>query len=165
MSVYCVDCRIKQKGPTFSSHKFKKKSALRYEVAVAIISGEIAWINGPYPAGQYNNVTIFRESLQTFLDAGERVEADDGYRGDPTICKVPADVLMRENEEEDAMQKRVQGCHEMVNAWLKNFRILAELYRHDETQHGYVFHAVAVIVQLAVKNGDPLHQVDHKVLF
>ena len=143
----------------------KKKSALCYEVAIAIISIKIAWINGPYPAGQYNDVTIFSESLQTFLDAGERVEADDGYHGDPTICKVPAEVLMRQNEEEDAMQKRVQGHHEMVNARLKNFRILAELYRHDETQHGYVFRAVTVIIQLAVKNSDPLCQVDYKVLF
>ena len=90
--------------------------ALCYEVAVAIISGKIVWINGPYPAGRYNDVRIFRDSLQTFLDAGERVEADDGYRGDPTICKVPADVLMRENEEEDAMQKRVQDHHKAVNA-------------------------------------------------
>ena len=63
------------------------------------------------------------------------------------------------------MQKRVQGCHETVNAWLKNFRILAELYRHDESQRGYVFCAVTVIVQLAVKNGDPLYQVDYKVLY
>ena len=80
-------------------------------------------------------------------------------------CGLVKSHVLTWTEEMDAMQKRVQGRHETVNARLKNFRILAELYRHDETQHGYVFHAVAVIVQLAVKNGDPLHQVDYKVIF
>jgi hypothetical protein len=165
MSVDCTDCYIRQKGPIFSSHKFKKKSALRYEVALCIGTGEIVWINGPFPAGEFNDITIFRECLQTALDDGERVEADDGYRGDPTITKVPADVLTRSGEEEDAQQRRTQGRHETVNARLKNFKILVEQYRHDETQHGYVFRAVACLVQIALKNGDPLYNVNYKVSF
>lgn len=165
MSVDCTDCYIKQKGPTFSSHKLKKKSGLRYEVAVAIGSGEIVWINGPFQAGEFPDVTIFRECLQTALDDNERVEADDGYRGDPTTCKCPADVLTRDSEEADALQRRVQGRHETVNARLKNFKILVKQYRHDETQHGWVFRAVACLVQIALKNGDPLYQVDYKVVF
>lgn len=166
MSVDCVDIRITQKGPTFSSHKLKKKSALRYEVGVRIMSGEIVWINGPFQAGEYNDITIFRDCLETHIDDLERVEADDGYRGDPTKLKVPADVLTRSGEEEDKMQMRVQGRHETINARLKFFSILGDKpYRHDVTQHGYVFRAVAVLVQLALQNGDPLFQVDYKVTF
>ena len=165
LSVDCTDCHIQQKGPIFASHKLKKKSALRYEIAVGIISGDIKWINGPYPAGKYSELTIFCECLQFNIDVGERVEADDGYRGDPTIFRVPADVLTRSGEEADAMQKRVQGRHETVNARLKNFAILRERFRHDETQHGYIFRAVAAIVQLAIQNGDPLYKVDYKVVF
>ncbi len=76
MSVDCVDCYIKQTGLTFSSHKLKKKS-------VAIGSGEIVWVNGPFQAGEFPDI----ECLQTALDDNKRVEADDGYHGDPTICK------------------------------------------------------------------------------
>lgn len=163
LSVDCTDCFIQQKGPLFSSHKFKKKSGLRYEVAVGILSGEIKWINGPFNCGPWLDLTIFRHCLQTFLDIGERVEADDGYTGEaPFTCKVPIDVLTR-TEEQDAMQKRVQGRHETVNARLKVFKILEERYRHDITQHGYVFRAVAVIAQLSIKNGDPLFKCDYKM--
>jgi len=63
------------------------------------MSGEIAWINGPFQAGEYSDLRIFREGgLQSAIDFGERVEADDGYRGDPTTLRVPADVLTRQRK-------------------------------------------------------------------
>jgi hypothetical protein len=69
-------------------------------------------------------------------------------------------------EDKNKMQMRVQGRHETINARLKFFSILGDKpYRHDVTQHGYVFRAVAVLVQLALQNGDPLFQVDYKVTF
>lgn len=135
-------------------------------MALGIISGEIVWINGPFQAGEYSDLKIFREGgLAEAMDLGERAEADDGYRGDATTFRVPADILTRQNEEADNMQKRVQGRHETVNARLKHFKILRDQYRHDITQHGYVFRAVAAIVQIAIKNGDPLYNVDYKVSF
>ena len=93
------------------------------------------------------------------------MEADDGYRGDPTTLRVPADVLTRQNEEADKMQKKVQGRHETVNARMKKFSILKERYRHDITQHGYVLRAVAVLVQISLQNGDPLYNVEYEVNF
>ena len=160
MSIDCVDCRIKQKGPTFSSHKFKKKSALRYEVAVAIISGEIAWINGPYPAGQYNNLIIFHESLQTFLDAGERVEADDGYEGEaPLKVKCPSSIGIP--EEKHRKMGIVRRRQETVNRRFKQWGILAHKFRHDLGMHGRVFSAIVVISQLAIEHGEPLFQVEY----
>ena len=166
LSVDCTDCRIQQKGPAFASYKFKGKSALRYEVALGILSGEIKWLNGPYPCKDWPDINIFRDGLMKELNLGERVEADDGYVGEsPYVTKVPSAVLSRSSEEADARQKRVQGRHETVNARLKSFQVLDQVYRHDPTQHGYVFRAVAVLVQLSIKNGDPLFGVNYKVVF
>ena len=152
----CTDCRVPQKGRIFSSHKFKKKSGVRYEVALKILTGEIAWLNGPFPCGKFADVTIFRASLSTFLNDFETVEADDGYIGEsPFRAKVPKAVLSRPSEA-DAFQRRVQGRHETINARLKFFAILEDRFRHDITQHGYVFRAVAVLVQLSIRNGDSL---------
>ena len=81
------------------------------------------------------------------------------------MTKVPSAVLTHSSEEADAMQKRVQGRYETVNACLKSFRILEQVYCHDATQHGYIFRAVAVLVQLSIKNGDPLFGVNYKVAF
>jgi hypothetical protein len=164
--VDCTDCKVSQKGRIFASHKFAFKPGLRYEVAVGILTGEMKWINGPFPCGKYPDVNIFRASLLTCLDDFERVEADDGYIGEsPFRAKVPKAVLSRPSEA-DAFQKRVQGRHETINSRLKAYTILQSVYRHDITQHGYVFRAVAVLVQLSIKNGDPLYSTtDYRCAF
>ena len=126
------------------------------------MTGEIVWFNGGFPCGVFNDVTIFRNLLANVLDPQERVEADDGYEGEsPYRAKVPG--AMFNPQESRAYQKRVQGRHETVNSRLKAFEILSDTYRHDVTQHGYVFRAVAVLVQLSIKNGDPLFETkDYK---
>jgi hypothetical protein len=128
--------------------------------------GEIKWLNGPYPCGKYNDITIFRDSLVSFLDDLERVEADDAYeRESPFRCKIPKAVLSHPSEA-DALQKRVQGRQETINSRLKAYAILREKYHHDVTQHGWVFRAVDVFVQLSIKNGAPLFSTtDYKCGF
>ena len=98
VSVDGTDLRIPQQGPAqkgnpFSSHKYKGKSALRYELAVDIKTGYLVWINGPFPAGAFPDVEIFRSCLVEELDEDERVEADDGYIGEaPHKVKCPGSV-------------------------------------------------------------------------
>ena len=89
MTVDGTDFRIAEQGRIFYSHKFKK-SGLRYEVGICILTGDIVWINGPYPCGSWPDINIFRDALITELEAGERVEADDGYIGEhPGTIKCP----------------------------------------------------------------------------
>ena len=100
------------------------------------------------------------------LDPFARIEADDGYVGEsPLRAKVPG-VMLSNPREAAAYQKRVQGHRETINARLKAYTILHSLYRHDTTQHEYVFQAVAVLVQLSIKNGDPLYSsTDYRCAF
>ena len=66
---------------------------------------------------------------------------DDGYCGEASWnFKVPIDVLTQTEEM-------------TINAWFKSFEVLEQLYCHNPTQHGYVFQAVAVLVQLSIKMG------------
>ncbi len=139
-------------------HKFKGKSGLHYEVGLCILTGHIHWINGPFPCGKCK---IFKSSLQSFLEEGERVEANKGYRGDPWHVKCPSNFgNPPENLE---MQARVRSRHETVNSRFKNFAILLEKYCHDITEHGNVFCAIAVITQLAIETGDSLWKVDYRM--
>ena len=105
ISVDGTDLRIPQqgsaqKGNTFSFHKNKGKSALRYELAVDIKTGYLVWINGPFPAGAFPDVTIFRSCLANKLGEDKQVEADDGYIGEaPHKVKYPGSVSnLKENE-------------------------------------------------------------------
>lgn len=89
ISVDGTDFRIEEPTP-FSSKwfSFKFKSVgLRYEVGLILETGDIAWVNGPFPAGSCIDLTIFRSSLKGSLDRDERVIADKGYRD--SSCYTP----------------------------------------------------------------------------
>ena len=64
--------------PRWFSHKLKR-AAVRYELAVGIGSGYIVWVNGPFPAGEYSDLTIARLGLVEFLNNNEYYIADGGY--------------------------------------------------------------------------------------
>ena len=81
MSINGTDFRIPQTGEAktgnwFASHKYSFKSALRYEIGISIIGGDLVWIQGPYPAGHFNDIAIFKKVLRHFLKPGERVESE-----------------------------------------------------------------------------------------
>jgi hypothetical protein len=61
MTVDGTDFRIPHegaatKGNAFASHKYAGKSALRYELGVDILAGNLVWIHGPYPASKYTDI-------------------------------------------------------------------------------------------------------------
>jgi hypothetical protein len=59
------------------------------------------------------------------------------------------------------MLGRVRAHHKMLNGWLKNWGILSQVYQHDIMQQGNVFRAYAVVMQLTIKNGEPLFEVEY----
>lgn len=156
VSVDCTDISIKEPRP-FSTSWFSHKlngPGLRYEVAVSLKDGNIVWINGPFMCGLWPDLKIFRRDLQSFLDPNERVEADDGYKGEPKSCKTPSEMCsMLEGRR---FRQRVRARHETINARLKKFGILEQRYRHNILQHGVIFRAVAVMIQLEIESGHPL---------
>ena len=159
VSVDCTDFRIQE--PTifwkgWYSHKFKGPG-LRYEVAVSLKTGYIVWVNGPFACGVWPDIKIFRSSLKTFLDPFERVEADDGYLGEePVTCKCPGGLISRRSDAEAReLRQRIRSRHETINARLKNFGVLKQLFRHPTMNHGIYFRAVVVLTQLLLENGEP----------
>ena len=164
MSIDGTDFKIEQKGAAkkgnaFGSHKYAGKSALRYELGIDILAGNLVWVGGPYPAGAWPDIKIFMNERAHLLEPGERVEADNGYVGHADKIKCPNnDCNPAKNL---AMQARVRSRHETFNARLKFWGILGQTYRHDIMRHGSVFYACAIISQLAIENGKPLFEVEY----
>ena len=118
------------------------------------------WVEGPYAAGKYTDVTIFHTSLIHWLDPYERVEADNGYIGEaPQRVKCPSSVA---NPMENlAMQNCVCSTrHETLSGKLKNWDILKQPFCHNILDHGDVFWSIVIITQLSIENEEPLFQVD-----
>ena len=154
MSCDGTDFQVYEHGRKWYSHK-NKKSALRYEVCLSIITGDIVWINVPFVAGKHNDIIIFRSSLVSHLSFGERVEADDGYIGEAPQCiKCPMSVTNPAGMKE--IQGRVRSRQETVNRRFKDWGILKQVYRHDLPSHSEVFRAIAVITQIAIDSGEKL---------
>jgi hypothetical protein len=81
---FCIPQKgVAMKGNAFGSHKYVGKSTLRYKLGVSILMGNLVWIQGPYPAGKYTNIKNFNKVLHHFLEPGERVEVNEGYRDNP----------------------------------------------------------------------------------
>lgn len=132
---------------------------MKYEICVGIYSGDITWVNGPFPCSVHN-IEMFRSSLMSHLDRLERVEADDGYIGEaPLKVKCPKSSV--NPEETLAMQAKVRMRHETVNKRFKQWAILKQVFRHPLVKHGSVFRAIAVMTQLAIEDGEKLFDVEY----
>ena len=152
MTVDGTDFLVQQQGAAiegnpFGSHKYAGKSALRYELGVSILGGDLVWIQGPYPAGKFTDIAIFNKVLCNFLDPGEWVEVDKGYAGhvNKIVCPANAD---KGPPERQVMQARVRLHHETLEGRLKTWGILSQVFRHHITLHGTAFWACAVVTQL-----------------
>jgi hypothetical protein len=129
-------------------------------LALCIKSGDLCWVNGPFPAGANPDLEIFRSGLMTYLEEFERVEADDGYIGEAPL-KVRCPKCITTPLERKEMMAVVRMRHETVNRRMKQWRCLKDVFRHGLDFHETCFTFCAVMTQIAISNGEPLFQVDY----
>ena len=142
ISVDGTDFQVPENGRTFHSHKFKK-SGVRYELRVCILTGDCVCVHGQFECGNWPDINIFNNSLKHHLADNEQVEADDGYiGGEPLYIKCPASF---DNEQECLhVQQKVRKRQETLNKGFKDWGILRQVYRHKLEDHGDVERAVLV---------------------
>lgn len=150
-----TDFRIQEPSPfdqKWFSHKFHGPG-LRYEVALSIKTGNIVWVNGGVPCGEYPDMKLALESLVSYLDIGEKIVADKGYRNPLHF------IYPNGNQIPYALHKRILARHETVNRRLKSWGVLGQIYRHDIDSHWLCFTAVANLVQVTIDLGDVLFSI------
>ena len=162
MSVDGTDFKINEPTP-FSDKWYCYKvnhAGLRYEVGICIQTGWIVWINGPYAPGFWTDINISRDGIQDALACDELFLADGIYQDSNGWCLTPTG----ENNQDQYMKAVARCRHEVVNGYLKNFKVLRECFQHHRTKHGRILWAVANIVQAEIKiHGAPfeLHYDDN----
>ena len=122
-----TDCEIYNvpgSEAAFNSHKFDGPG-LRYELGICILSGWIVWLMGPFPCGDWPDIEIFRFALKHLLEPNERVEGDDGYRGeDPLFFKVPPSKVHGHDSKMLAVWTKVRRHHKTANKRIKQFKVV-----------------------------------------
>jgi len=142
-----------------SSHKFGKKAAFAYELALSTVEHKLCWMSGPFLGGT-NDKLMFKESgLQNLLvNSNKKAVADSGYDGLEGVSLPNPHDTWKVKE----FKKRARARHENFNGRIKNFGILSQTFRHKKDRmqkHQTVFEAVCVIVQYQMENGSPLLDV------
>lgn len=111
-----------------------------YQIVLSLHDNRVLMINGPYPAGQHDIITVFRKTLKKELKKmkGKKGIADNGYRGE---------------------ECRACSRQECFNTRMACFGILEQRFRHPFDRHQIVAEAMAVIGQHQLENGSPLFDV------
>ena len=152
---------MNKKSKKWFSEKYKC-AAVRYEIGISILGGDIVWINGPFPAGRFNDATIFQhKGLLSNLEENERVEADNGYSNlDPEFVKSKSGITHK--EENRGMRNTVRARHELVNRRIKTFNSLRIPFPYKKiTNHQHMFVAAAVLVQISFELGENNYAVEY----
>ena len=142
----------------WNSHKLGG-SALAYELVSNIMTGDIVAFNGPFPAGEWPDLKIFRNKTRQRLTPGEKVLGDLGYQGDRRI--------VTKTDARNALHSYGMGCardrHETINRRLRTWGCLKHSYRHDRHTHNYVFRSVVVLEQLKMNLGYKPFQINNYI--
>jgi hypothetical protein len=168
VSVDGVHCRTfevrKDPSSQWYSHKHNGPG-LTYELAIAIRSNNLVWINGPYKASTHD-INMFRggtkgqtanqDCLLYRIPAGKKAIGDKGYRGEPTKVSITREL---DRKDVKHWKGRVKARHETFNKRIKDFSILSQEFRSDISKHKLVFNSVCILAQYDIENGHPLFEV------
>lgn len=159
MTVDGTDFRIYEPGEfdaRWFSHKFHGPG-VRYEVGIAIQTGHIVWVNGPFPCGAWPDLRISRDWIIHELQNGEMLLADGGYADGGQYFDTPTGL----NNAGQYMRSVARARHETVNRRFKEWGILERRFRHKLVLHTKVFQSIANITQLELQHQSPLFSIDY----
>jgi hypothetical protein len=130
-----------------------------YEIALSLTESKLIWMSGPWPAGTYNDIKIFKEKglARKLQKHGKKGIADSGYNGYPQLLSLPNN----KHDDKEVMQfkSRARLRHEGFNRMLKTFDCLSDTFRHSKEQLQACFETVAVVVQYKMERGYPLYDI------
>ena len=143
------------KDPSYFSFKHKC-AGFNYEIGLSLHESKLIWFRGPYRAGTWNDIKIFKEKgLRAKLKSlGKMGIGDHGYRGYP---KQMSTNNSHDSDEVRRFKIRARQRHEQYNRKLKEFECLGQKVRHKKKQLVKCFRAVVVLVEYKMEMGEPLY--------
>lgn len=138
------------------SHKFNGPG-LAYEVATAVTTGLIVWVNGPFPAAKWPDHKIFKHGLAKLVRTDiEKGVADAGYHHCDKWLFLPfwrKKEAMKNKVPRNDLHEYIRARHEQLNSRLHRFNCISSIFRHKLDTHQDYFYGSAVVVQLEIMHG------------
>ena len=147
-----TDFRIMEPSPfdpKWLSEKFNGPG-VKYEVAICIQTGWIVHTNGPYPCGQWHDLTVARDDLCYKLADSEFDDemacADGGYADGYQFFETPTG----HNNPDQRMKAQARARHETINRRFKQWSVMGQRFRGAPEFHDQYFNAVANLTQFLI---------------
>jgi len=138
------------------SHKFNR-AGFNYELGIAIASGRLVWMNGPFKAGRSDKQIFVENGLkQKLLLLGKKCIGDSAYNGHLDVASYPNH---HDSYGVKKFKSRALKRHEGFNGMTKTFKILDDRFRNSTDKFGPAFEAVCVICQYKIETDEPLFDV------
>ena len=99
-----------------------------------------------FACGSWSDICMSGDKLIHRLWPGEKVVADQGYRG--SVWHMAPDDSPTQNVALERMKLKARARHETINRKLKEFKWLQMKWRHPHRKHHISFGAVANHVQI-----------------
>jgi DDE superfamily endonuclease len=147
-----TDFRIMEPSPFDPKWLSEKLNGpgVKYEVAVCIQTGWIVHTHGPFPCGQWHDLTIARDDLSYKLaashDRKEIALADGGYADGYNLFETPTG----HNNWDQRMKAQARAQQETINRRFKMWSMLGQRFRGKPDKHEKYFLAVANLTQFLI---------------
>ena len=164
--VHCRTFEVR-KDPSTKWYSDKSHSdGLAYELAIAIRSDRLVWMNGPFWASK-SDITIFRfgdgdeanpgSNLRDKIPEGKRAVTDSGYDGEDG--KMVSISKRSDSAEAKDFKARAKSRQESFNSRVKAFNCTAVSFRHGQELHAAAFESVCILLQYDMESGHGLFEV------
>ena len=112
-----------------SSHKFGGKAGLMYELVMYTHKAKIAWLNGPFPAGNSDRIVFWNGGSKQAVEEKQLRNKDFWIIADNWYLANDLFKLLSYRDEFDPrkfayFKDRALARHERMNGWSKDFGIL-----------------------------------------
>ena len=133
---------------------------MRYEIGLCIKTGYVVWAYGGLPCGECNDLQLAQMEFVNQLEIGEQAVADSIYRDWRYFVNAPSFANYERHNYNHYVLKRIMTCHENVNARLKSYSVMSDVFRRPIREHCKLFKACLNLVQVGIENGEPLPQLN-----
>jgi hypothetical protein len=138
------------------SHKYNK-AGVNYELAIAIASSRLVWMNGPFRAAKGDNKVFRKNGLKKLLQRlKKKAIGDRGYNGHPNEVST---YNAHDRRGVRKFKSRALKRHENFNGMTKRFGCLKGRFRHSVKRFATCFEAICVICQYQCEMEQPLYDV------
>lgn len=144
-------------------YSYKSNSAgLRYLIGLSLWDSKAVFIDGPYKPGERVDLSIWRNNLKNLMAncPGKMGIGDSGFQtSEPDERGMIAVKRTIDTAALKRFKSRILARHETYNKRLKDYKILADVFKFTAEKHKLCFEAINVILHYKMESSEPLFDV------